>query len=198
MKRAAIIAIPFSLSFALGVLVWWVFAPKITLKSVPSNSTRPVQILSVPKIDFTEGAKKAIGLQASVKLRALLDGDGTVKDVHRFAMIPYGVPECFVGKGDFARYTHAMVLGSFVEELPYQLTDHAMDLIRGVKFIPQSVNDINESHWVTVTVDFNVKEPMGFPNCNAIDTTIFDDTGILWKGDASIYESCDHHNHGSD
>ena len=193
--RTAKVVIPFLITFTLGILISRVFISRVGINCGRPQFSR-VEILSVPEIDFTDGAKRSPRRNAAVKLRALFDSDGTVKEVRRFAMIPYGVSECSVGKGDFANYTHATVQGRFVEELPYGLTDRAIDLVKGIKFTPSTENSFPQATFVTAIVEFNPGEPMGWPNSDPIYVSVFDNTGVLWSGEASIYDDCQHHKKG--
>jgi hypothetical protein len=195
MKRALKIFLPFALTFVVGTFVARVFVTKIAepkIVQTPTNSR--IEVLSTPKIDFTEPAKHSLGLQASVRLSAVIDGNGNVASVTPSVMLPYGKRNG--SSKEFVVNTPMLLNGRFVNELPYQLGEVAINLVRSIKFKPEIVNGIAQRHLVTVIVQYWVTEPLGF--CNPITATIFDDHGEFWSGNVSIYQDCGRGNNGID
>ncbi len=75
------------------------------------NSTR-LQILSKPEAVYTDAARLA-GIEGTVRLRAVFDSDGAVKDVQPLTALPFG------------------------------LTDSAVRAARGIEFVPETMNGLN-------------------------------------------------------
>lgn len=189
MKSVAKIAIPFTLTLLFGIFVTRLLEPRVPVIVIPyPKANGRLVVLSVPKIGFTEQAKRSPGLQASVKLRVAVDRDGRVTSVKPVPMLPFGVPDSATGSGEFSNVTPFLENGRFVKDLTHQLTESAVSLVGGIQFNPDSgVIDFREA---AIVVDFSVTDPLGWPLCNSIVVTVFDKNKQLWTGEASIYEEC--------
>ena len=197
MNRAVKIFLPLLVTFAVGVLISRVsHFQRSECKCVTASKDSRIEVRSVPKIDFTESAKHSPGLQVSVKLRLLVDENGNVENVTASQMVPYGESQKFE-QGGPNRHTAMTMDGKFVDTLPYQLFDVAVDLARNVKFKPQVVNGVAHDHVVHAIVDFEPFE-MVEVYCNPIRVTFFDDRGEFWSGNASIYRDCGQRNSAID
>lgn len=160
--------------------------------SMLARSATPLTVNSVPDADFTEAAKQSPGISASVRLQALVDANGQVIDIRPYPMLPYDVPESAAGSGAFADVTPAMVNATFVEELPYGMTDAAIQQARGIQFIPRKVNGKAVPEKVNVITNFGF-DGMRWPTgCDSIKVTVFDSSGTLWQGQTSVhrYRGC--------
>jgi len=143
----------------------------------------PISNVYVPEADFPETFKRFKTFYgASLRLKALFDSDGIVKEVAPFAMLPYGVPESAAGKGEFLDYTPFMTHWEFVKELPFGLTEIAIDQIKHTGFSPAMSNGKPVSQWVMINIEFGYNENRFASGCSTIDVTIMDDTGIRWTG----------------
>ncbi len=77
----------------------------------PRHSSR-LQILGKPEAQYTDAARLA-GIEGTVRLRAVFDSDGTIKDVQPLATLPFG------------------------------LTDSAMRAAYDIEFVPEKMNGFN-------------------------------------------------------
>lgn len=188
MKYISKVAVSFPITLVLGMIVWRLALPTPqTIQSIEVKNYR-FEVLSVPKIDFTDGAKNSLGLQASVKLRAEVGSDGKVRSVSPALMVPHGAYDERI-RQYYPTATHALMNGRFVDELPYQLTRRAISLTRDIRF-----SATRRSHTVMLVIEFNVTEPLGWPMCNQIFANIYDDSSELWKGNVSVYPDCSRSN----
>jgi hypothetical protein len=191
MHRIVKTLVPFSLALVSGLLVTALVNSRLARPEELGRHSTPLKIVSVPETDFSADAKLARGLQASVKLRALFDEDGLVKDVRPYPMIPYGVPESAAGRGEFRDRTSSMVQGRFVDTLPYGLTDVAIKQVKQVRFVPGTVNQTAQCDWVIVLVEFTVQNvQLDWPNCSSIKTTMMDESGVVWQGNTWSHGEC--------
>ncbi|MGH9883602.1 MAG: hypothetical protein ACRD6N_19430 [Pyrinomonadaceae bacterium] len=179
--------LPFSLALALGVglgqLTNHVKPTRVRLAdATAAEFSVPPAIISVPELDLTEAANNLRGLgMISIRMQALFDADGSVKEVRPFPMLPYGVPEAAAGHGEFAGYTAMRVNNHFVKELPNGLTDIAIKEVQGIAFAPKELNGTAVPSRVTVLMSFN---PGYYPrensSFNEITLTVMDGSGVLW------------------
>jgi hypothetical protein len=147
----------------------------------------PISDVSLPDADFPD---KVTGLKtfydASVRLKALFDSDGTVKEVALFPMLPYAVPESAAGNGEFLDHTPFMSQGKFVKELPFGLAETAIDQIQHTYFTPATYGGRPVSQWVMINVYFSYNENRFASGCSTIDVTIMDDMGVRWTGNTWV------------
>ena len=153
------------------------------------NTTR-LTINLVPDADFTALAKRSDGVYGSLRLQALFDGDGKVKEVRPLSMLPFGVPESAVGHGEFADVTPAILDSRFVKELPYGLTNAAIEQIKRIRFTPKLVNGKNVSERAIVLAEFAFTESRWSHGCSSIRVTVMDDSGVLWQGNTWVDRNC--------
>src|SRR5262245_35002277 len=74
-------------------------------------------ILRVPEVDFSEGIKRSRELHASLKLRAVFDSDGQVRDVSPVPLLPWGVSEAEAGTGKYQDATGTVLNEKFIKGL---------------------------------------------------------------------------------
>src|SRR5690349_13737239 len=99
----------------------------VSSASCPRTTTAPISNVFLPDVDFPEDFQRFDSFySASLRLKALFDSDGRVKQIAPFPMLPYGVPESAAGKGEFRDYTPFMTHWKFVKELPHGLTEIAI------------------------------------------------------------------------
>jgi hypothetical protein len=131
-------------------------------------------------LDFPEAARQR-PFRAAVKLLAVFDAEGQVAEVRATSMLPYGVPESLAGSGGFADRTPAMFDSKFVKELPYGLTEAAIEQVKGIRFSPKTVDGKSVSTEVIVLSDFSWTESRGSAGCSEVTLTVMDDSGVLWS-----------------
>jgi len=107
-------------------------------------------------------------------------------DVRPYPMLPFDVPESVAGTGEYADVTPAMVNSHFVEELPYGMTDAAIQQARGIKFIPRKVKGVAFPEQVNVITHFGFGGTSFSAGCGSIEVTVFDKSGMLWQGETSV------------
>jgi len=150
--------------------------------------TAPINNVFVPDVDFPETFKRSKTFYgASLRLIALFDSDGTVKEVTPFPMLPYGVPESAAGKGEFIGYTPFMTHWKFVKQLPFGLTEMAMDQIERTGFSPALFKGKPVSQWVMINIEFGYNENRFASGCSTIEVTIMDDKDVRWTGNTWIH-----------
>jgi len=148
----------------------------------------PISNVYVPEADFPETFKRFKSFYgASLRLRALFDSDGTVKDVVPFPMLPYGVPESAAGKGEFPGYTPFMRGWKFSKDLPFGLTEIAIDQIARTGFSPATRAGKPVSQWVMINVEFGYNENRFASGCSTIEVTIMDDKDVRWSGNTWVH-----------
>lgn len=147
-----------------------------------TTNTSPISNVFVPDVDFPETFKPPKTFYGSLRLKALFNSDGTVKEVVPFPMLPYGVPELAAGKGDFVGYTPFMRGWKFSKDLPHGLTEIAIDQIEHTGFSPATVDGKPVSQWVMINIDFGYNENRYANGCSTIDVTIMDDKDVRWTG----------------
>jgi len=156
--------------------------------SCPTTTTSPITNVFVPDVDFPETFKRFKTFYgASLRLIALFDSDGTVKEVAPFPMLPYGVPESAAGKGEFVGYTPFMTHWRFVRQLPLGLTEMAIDQIERTGFSPALFNGKPVSQWVMINIEFGYNENRFASGCSTIEVTIMDDKDVRWTGNTWIH-----------
>jgi len=160
------------------------FCPLNTSKRI--QDTTQLTINAVPDADFTQPAKTSNGVYGSIKLQALFDSDGKVKEVRPLPMLPFGVPESAAGHGEFAEVLPAILDSRFVKELPYGLTDAAIEQIKKIRFTPKLVNGKNVAERAIVLAEFAFTESRWSHGCSTITITIMDESGVLWQGNTWV------------
>lgn len=183
-------ALPFTLALLIGVAVSQV-ENRLTLQRSAANSASaanvvPLTINSVPDIDFTKSAGRSGGVYASVRLQAVFEADGCVKEIRPFPMLPYGVPESAAGHEKFADVMPATSDGRFVKELPYGLTEAAIEQVQQIQFTPRKVSGKSVPVPVTIVEDFSLNQSLGCINCTSVVTVIMDGTGAVWRGNTWV------------
>ena len=154
--------------------------------STPTTHT-PVSNVFVPDVDFPETFKRFKTFYgASLRLKALFDSDGMVKEVAPFPMLPYGVPESAAGKGEFLTYTPFMTRWKFVKELPFGLTEKAIDQIEHTGFSPAMSDGKPVSQWVMINIEFGYNENRFASGCSTIEVTIMDEKDVRWTGNTWV------------
>ena len=184
--------VPFTLAFAVGIVLHLLLVPGVKKVSIEdldlSEVSVPITHVTVPSADFPEAAQHTSGFfGGSVRLRALFDADGKVKQVRPYPLLPYGIPESAAGHGEFRDYTSAMVSGRFVRELPFGLSELAVDQIRRAEFSPAMSQGRPIPVWVTIEVGFSFNENRYATGCSRIDVTIIDSRGVLWNGNTWVH-----------
>ena len=154
----------------------------------PTTITGPISNVFLPDVDFPETFKRFKTFYgASLRLIALFDSDGTVKEVTPFPMLPYGVPESAAGKGEFIGYTPFMTHWKFVKQLPFGLTEMAIDQIERTGFSPALFKGKPVSQWVMINIEFGYNENRFATGCSTIEVTIMDDKDVRWTGNTWIH-----------
>ena len=147
------------------------------------TTTSPISNVFLPDVDFPEPFKRFKTFYgASLRLMALFDSDGRVREVTPFPMLPYGVPESAAGKGEYLHYTPFMTHWKFVKELPFGLTEIAIDQIEHTGFSPATFDDKPVSQWVMINIEFGYNENRFASGCSTIEVTIMDDRDVRWTG----------------
>ena len=182
---------PFLITMMLGLLVHGVvnrvrFNPAVRV-SAPIETR--LEIISIPNMNFPETFKRPQFFGGTVRLQALFDSDGKVKNVRPYPMLPFGVPESEAGKGQYAGYTSARTHGGFVKELPFGLSLQAIDQISKTRFIPKNVDGQPIAESVFVLVNFVYNNSRYAHGCNEIQVTVVNSEGTVWRGD--IWEARD-------
>jgi hypothetical protein len=148
----------------------------------------PISNVSVPEADFPETFNRFKTLySASLRLQALFDSDGRVKEVTPFPMLPYGVPESAAGKGEYLNYTPFMAHWKFVKQLPVGFTEIAIDQIKHSTFSPARLNGKPIGQWVRINVEFSYNENRYAAGCSSVEVTIMDDRDIRWTGNTWVH-----------
>ena len=148
----------------------------------------PISNVFLPDVNFPEAFKRFKTFHgASLRLKALFDADGRVRNVAPFPMLPYGVPESAAGKGEFLDYTPFMTHWKFVKELPFGLTEIAIDQIEQTGFSPAMFAGKPVNQWVMINIEFGYNENRFASGCSTIEVTIMDDKGVRWTGNTWIH-----------
>lgn len=138
-------------------------------------------ILSLPEFDFTDAARRTSGFSGSIRLQAVLDADGTVREVKPIKMLPYGVREESLAAEERNQITPFMVDGKFVRSLPYGLTDASIESAKKIQFTPTIIDGKPMPVRVTIVNEFNLITSPDCVQCSSIDTYAFDDSGKTWQ-----------------
>jgi hypothetical protein len=154
-----------------------------------TTNTSPISNVFVPDVEFPETFKRPKTFYGSLRLRALFDSDGTVKEVVPFPMLPYGVPESAAGKGEFLGYTPFMRGWKFAKDLPFGLTEIAIDQIERTGFSPATLDGKPVSQWVMINIDFGYNENRFASGCSTIEVTIMDDNDVRWTGNTWVHRN---------
>jgi hypothetical protein len=154
-----------------------------------TTNTSPISNVFVPDLDFPETFKRSKTFYGSLRLKALFDSDGTVKEVAPFPMLPYGVPESAAGKGEFLGYTPFMRGWKFAKDLPFGLTEIAIDQIERTGFSSATVDGKPVSQWVMINIDFGYNENRFASGCSTIEVTIMDDNDVRWTGNTWVHRN---------
>lgn len=183
-------ALPFCLALFAGIALASFVSHEESTRNVlrlahVANETA-LKIDSVPDLDFSDAAKKSGGAAGSLRLIALFDADGSVKEIKPYPMLPYGVPESEAGHGKFAEYTPMMIDGRFVNELPYSFTETAIEQLREIRFTPKTSDGKAVSEWVMVNTVFSFNDSRWSFGCNSIYVTLMDDKGTIWHGETWV------------
>ena len=161
--------------------------PVHAVHSPPSTYT-PIRNIFLPDVDFPQDFRRFGSFYgASLRLKALFDSDGRVKEIAPFPMLPYGVPESAAGKDEFRGYTPFMTNWKFVKELPSGLTEIAIVQIERTGFSPATLNEKPVGQWVMINVDFGYNENRFACGCSTIDVTIMDDKDVRWTGNTWVH-----------
>ncbi|HEY6242481.1 MAG TPA: hypothetical protein VIX17_00965 [Pyrinomonadaceae bacterium] len=155
----------------------------------PTTTTyTPISNIFLPDLDFPESFKRFETFYgASLRLKALFDSDGRVKQIAPYPMLPYGVPESAAGKGEFLDYTPFMTHWKFVKELPYGLTEMAIVQIERAGFSPAMSDGQPVGQWVMINIEFGYNENRFASDCSTIDVTIMDDKDVRWTGNTWVH-----------
>jgi hypothetical protein len=149
----------------------------------PTTTMSPISNVFLPDVDFPENFKRfRTFYSGSLRLKALFDSDGTVREVAPFPMLPYGVPESAAGKGEYLNYTPFMTHWKFVKQLPFGLTEIAIDQIERTGFSPATLAGKPVSQWVMINIEFGYNENRFASGCSTIEVTIMDDKDVRWTG----------------
>jgi len=156
--------------------------------SCSTTATAPISNVFLPDVDFPETFERFQTFYgASLRLKALFESDGKVKEVRPFPMLPYGVPESAAGKGEYVDYTPFMTHLKFVKELPFGLTEIAIDQIEHTGFSPAMANGKPVSQWVMINIEFGYDENRNASGCSTIEVTIMDDKEVRWTGNTWVH-----------
>lgn len=143
-----------------------------------------LQIDLVPDSDFAESLKTDRPFfTASARFEVLFDGNGVIKSVRPYPMLPYGVSE---GTADFADCTPFLADGKFVTELPEDVIALATQQILSIQYKPKTVNGSPIGERAFVLIDYSYADPEYADLLDHIDVTITDDTAVLWHGDTWV------------
>src|SRR6476620_258114 len=151
-------------------------------------TSSPISNVFLPDADFPQTFKPfKTFYAASLRLKALFDSDGRVKEVAPFPMLPYGVPESAAGKGKYLDYTPFMIDWKFVKGLPFGLTEIAIEQIEQTGFSPAMSDGKPVSQWVMINIEFGYNENRFASGCSTIEVTIMDDTDVRWTGNTWVH-----------
>jgi len=148
---------------------------------------KPISNVFLPDVDFPETFKRLNTFYGSLRLKALFNSNGFVEQVVPFPMLPYGVPESAAGKGEFLRYTPFMRGWKFSKDLPFGLTEIAIDQIERTGFSPATLDGKPVSQWVMINFDFGYNENRFASGCSTIEVTIMDDKDVRWTGNTWVH-----------
>src|SRR6185295_408131 len=146
----------------------------VSSASCPRTTTSPISNVFIPDLDFPETFKRSKTFYSSLRLTALFNSNGFVEQVTPFPMLPYGVPESAAGKGEFLGYTPFMRGWKFAKDLPFGLTEIAIDQIERTGFSSATVDGKAVSQWVMINIDFGYNENRFASGCSTIEVTIMD------------------------
>ena len=154
----------------------------------PTTTTSPISNVFLPDADFPESFKRFKSFYgASVRLKARFNSLGFVEEVTPFPMLPHGVPASAAGRGEFLGYTPFMRGWKFAKELPFGLTDIAIDQIKHTGFSPAMLDGKPVSQWVMINIEFGYNENRFASGCSTIEVTIMDDKDVRWTGNTGVH-----------
>jgi len=159
----------------------------VSSASCPRTATSPISNVFIPDLDFPETFKRSKTFYGSLRLKALFNSNGFVEQVTPFPMLPYGVPESAAGKGEFLGYTPFMRGWKFAKDLPFGLTEIAIDQIERTGFSSATVDGKPVSQWVMINIDFGYNENRFASGCSTIEVTIMDDKDVRWTGNTWVH-----------
>ena len=143
-----------------------------------------LQIDLVPDSDFAESVKfERPFFTASARFEVLFDGNGVIKSVRPYPMLPYGVSE---GTAEFADATPFLADGKFVTTLPKDVIGLATQQILSIRYQPKTMNGSPIVERAFVLIEYSYADPEYADLLNHIDVTITDDTAVLWQGNTWI------------
>jgi hypothetical protein len=185
MRRVINSAIPFVLTLTIGIaldslLNRFLFRPSVDQSRVVRAWVyeEPVAIVSVPDVEFPKSVQQMGGLWTRVKLRALFDSDGQVKQI---SAVADGLPSMGFedGRGQATRQLRT-AQRQFMSEILRDVMQTAIDQLSRTKFKPRTVNGEFLPEWVTVetTFAYNFREQGG----RAIDVRI-SGAHVMWTAD---------------
>jgi hypothetical protein len=183
--------LPFIVALAAGIGLSQLIDSGVRRTPKPESTTTEttLMVLRVPEVDFSEGIKRSTGVYASIRLHAVFAADGQVTDVRPIPMLPYGVPESAAGYGNYIDVTPAMLNGRFVKNLPYGLTDVAIEQARKIQFVPRKINDQPVCDSVAVLVNFEYNESRWSTGCDSIELTVMNDKGVVWHANIWVHRN---------
>jgi hypothetical protein len=143
-----------------------------------------LQIDLVPDSDFAASVKiKRPFFTASARFEVLFDGNGVIKSVRPYPMLPYGVSE---GSAEFADATPFLADGKFVTTLPEDVIQLATQQILSIQYKPKTVNGSPVGERAFVLIEYSYADPEYADLLDHIDVTITDDTAVLWQGNTWV------------
>jgi len=151
------------------------------------TTTSPISNVFLPDADFPATFKRFKTFYGSLRLKARFNSVGFVEEVTPFPMLPYGVPESAAGKSEFLGYTPFMREWKFAKELPFGLTDIAIDQIKHTGFSPAMLDGKPVSQWVMINIEFGYNENRFASGCSTIEVTIMDDKDVRWTGNTWVH-----------
>ena len=143
-----------------------------------------LQIDLVPDSDFAKSVKtERPFFTASARFEVLFNGNGVIKAVRPFPMLPYGVSE---GTPEFADATAFLADGKFVTTLPEDVIQLATQQILSIQYKPKTVNGSPVVERAFVLIEYSYADPEYADLLDHIDVTITDDTAVLWQGNTWV------------
>ena len=143
-----------------------------------------LQIDLVPDSDFAASVKtKRPFFTASARFEVVFDGNGVIKSVRPYPMLPHGVSEA---AGEYAGATPFLADGKFVTKLPKDVIALATQQIFSIQYKPKTVNGSPIVERAFVLIEYSYADPEYADLLDHIDVTITDDTAVLWQGNTWI------------
>lgn len=189
--------LPFILALTTGL---WLanyisfFKPPIekSIHEAPRKRTTSFRIKHVPDVVIPDAALRSLEFAgsrdwftASIRLEAVLRADGKVTEIKPVRMLPYGVNDSSI-KAESQSHVSAFIFNhEFVPELPYGLTQSAIEAVRRIEFTPAMIDGRPISVRVTINSDFGYTSapagdviPDGYSHSN---TMILEDGIVKWR-----------------